>query len=165
MINPEYFYDIFGNRSFANPEYWAIRKPGFQFPKDEPIEVFPDTVRDNFKERDVLLKHLTLMIKELKKSKQYKDAKRKLNKLHTLTCIKPKEKRIYTEFNIFELSSDSKYKFGVSELYILWDGKYTTICTDNIKKFKTLTEAQKDKYHRDSDLKLNPDNYKSLGTD
>ncbi len=81
--------------------------------------------------------------------------------------MKLKDKRIYTEFQIFEFNSTiaTKYKFGVCELYILWDGKYTTVCTDNIEEFKTLKEAQKNKSAREDDLRLNPDNYTALGLD
>lgn len=78
--NFEKFYDIVDNRNMTNRECWAVKKLDSEFPVDEPIELFPDTVRNNFKTRENLYSYLNSLIVKITVSEKYLEAKEKLRK-------------------------------------------------------------------------------------
>lgn len=78
--NFEKFYDIVDNRNMTNRECWAVKRLPHEFPVDEPIELFPEIVRNNFNTREKLYSHLNSMIVKITVSEKYLEAKEKLSK-------------------------------------------------------------------------------------
>ena len=77
IIDAYEFYDITKFLWFDVVEYKAVRKIGFQFPEDEPVEMFPVCIK-GFDTEKKLVKHLSLIIKEIMRTQDYKKAKKEL---------------------------------------------------------------------------------------
>ena len=76
-IDVHKYYDIVVQNWFKDVSYKAVRKIYFEFPIDEPREIFPPSI-NNFDSEKKLIRHLSLMLKELFRTQHYKKAKKEL---------------------------------------------------------------------------------------